>query len=130
MGLFIRPIFNLVMNMVAIYLASRFVNGFELANVNNGALEFVESLALFTLVFGIVFFVVKFVLKIATSPILILTLGLFVFVVNAIALWVSTEISNMIVNQELVKIDSFVSAFQASFIISLFHFVLHFFDKK
>lgn len=45
------------------------------------------------LIFGLVNAVIRPILKILTCPLVVLTLGLFVFVLNALMLWLASEIS-------------------------------------
>lgn len=45
------------------------------------------------LVFGVVNAVIRPILKVLTCPLVVLTLGLFVFVLNALMLWLAGEIS-------------------------------------
>lgn len=45
------------------------------------------------LVFGLVNAVIRPILKVLTCPLVVLTLGLFVFVLNALMLWLAAEIS-------------------------------------
>ena len=45
------------------------------------------------LVFGIVNAIIRPVLKLLTCPLVVLTLGLFVFVLNALMLWLTSELS-------------------------------------
>lgn len=45
------------------------------------------------LVFGIVNAVIRPILKLLTCPLVVLTLGLFVFVLNALMLWLTSELS-------------------------------------
>ena len=45
------------------------------------------------LVFGLVNAVIRPILKVLTCPLVVLTLGLFVFILNALMLWLAAEIS-------------------------------------
>lgn len=45
------------------------------------------------LVFGLVNAIIRPVLKVLTCPLVVLTLGLFIFVLNALMLWLAAEIS-------------------------------------
>lgn len=51
------------------------------------------GLVVVALVFGFVNAIVRPILKVLTCPLVILTLGLFVFILNALMLWLTSELS-------------------------------------
>jgi len=63
--------------------------------------------------------VVKPVLILLTLPVTVLTFGLFLFVINAITLWLTSWLMG-----DLFTIDGFGAALFASLAISLFHMVI------
>ena len=77
---------RLLVNAVALWVAVRVVPGIVFRG---------EMLALLgvALVFGALNAFVRPVLKLLTCPILILTLGLFTFVLNAVILWLTAGLS-------------------------------------
>ena len=77
---------RLLINAVALWLATRFVDGISF----NGELPFLLVVAL---VFGAVNTIVKPILMVLTFPFLIVTLGLFLLVLNAVMLWLTGAIS-------------------------------------
>ena len=73
-------IIRILGNSVALYAASWFVAGFTFSG---GLKEY----AIAGVVLGLLNMIVKPVLKMISMPIIILTLGLFTFVINALLLW-------------------------------------------
>jgi putative membrane protein len=73
-----------VVNALVIYLAAAIVPGIEISGVPAalGA----------GLVFGLINAVLRPVLLIVTLPLTLLTLGLFIFVVNALCLWLTSAL--------------------------------------
>lgn len=85
MHFFIR----LLINAAALWVAIRFVPGITFAGDE-------LKLLLVALVFGLVNAVIRPILTIISLPILILTLGLFTFVLNAVMLWTTSALSGML----------------------------------
>lgn len=78
----------------------------------------------FAVVLSLLNFIVKPILVILTLPITVLTLGLFLIVINSVMVWMA---SGMI---EGFSIDSFGSAFLFSILYSFISFVLFSGSKK
>jgi putative membrane protein len=111
MNLLIR----LIINAVALWLATRFVDGISF----DGQIAFLLVVAL---VFGAVNTIVKPILMVLTFPFLIVTLGLFLLVLNAAMLWLTGAISDA---AELgFHVSSFKSAFIGGLVVSVVSFVL------
>ena len=109
MGLF-SFIVRIAANALALWLAASFVDGFGLGrmdfnwvgNVSSAAAappqdaQFWISLGVVALVFTLVNMLVRPVVKLLSLPLIILTLGLFLLVVNALMVmltgWISTEL--------------------------------------
>jgi putative membrane protein len=66
--------------------------------------------------------VVRPILKILTFPALILTLGLFIFVINALMLWLAGELSEALGLG--FHVDGFRAAFLGALVVSLVSLVL------
>jgi putative membrane protein len=79
-------IIRLVINAVALYVTASILSGIHIANDDVG------TLLVIALVFGIVNAFVKPIVKLLTCPLVILTLGLFIFVVNALMLLLTAAI--------------------------------------
>ena len=111
MNLLIR----LIINALALWLATRLVDGISF----DGEIPFLLVVAL---VFGAVNTIVKPILMVLTFPFLIVTLGLFLLVLNAAMLWLTGAIS------DAAGLGFHVSSFKAAFIgglvVSIVSFVL------
>ena len=79
-----RFLIRIVLNAAAITLASALIPGIRVAGV-------VPALAA-GLVFGLVNAVVRPILVVLTFPITLLTLGLFILVVNALCFWLTSAL--------------------------------------
>ena len=79
-----RFLIRIVLNAAAIMLASTFIPGIRVAGLG-------PALAA-GLVFGIVNAVVRPILVVLTFPITLLTLGLFILVVNALCFWLTSAL--------------------------------------
>jgi putative membrane protein len=82
----------------------------------------VKSLLGVALIFGLVNALVRPVLKLLSCPLVLLTLGLFIFVINAAMLLLTSAIAQSLGLQFYV--DGFVSALFGSIIISVVSIVL------
>jgi putative membrane protein len=82
----IRFFFRLVITAAALWAAVELVPGID----HTGSLT---SLLLVALVFGVVNAVIRPVLMLLTCPLVLLTLGLFIFVLNALMLWLTGALS-------------------------------------
>jgi putative membrane protein len=82
-----RFVIRLLVNAAALWVAARFVNG---VSFRGGALPMLGV----SLVFGLVNAVLRPIAFILTFPLLIVTLGLFTFVINALMLWLTSSVSD------------------------------------
>jgi putative membrane protein len=77
-------VIRLVVNAAALWVAAQLVPGFVLGGVT--------PLILAALVLGIINAIVRPVLVILTLPLTLVTLGLFLFVLNAFCIWLTSRI--------------------------------------
>jgi putative membrane protein len=77
---------RLLVNAAALYVATQLVPGVTYVG---GWLPFFGV----ALVFGIVNAIIRPVAKVLTFPFIILTLGLFIFVINGLMLWLTSRLS-------------------------------------
>jgi putative membrane protein len=105
-----RLLVHLLVNALLLLLVSQFVNGIHINGFGNALLA--------ALVLGVVNFLVRPILILITLPVTILTLGLFLFVVNALML----ELTSLLVPGFVVA--SFVSALVAAVLLGLFNLVV------
>ena len=106
MGFLIR----VLINAAAIYVATALVSGIRVSSTG--------ALLLAALVLAVINAAVKPVMVILTLPLTILTLGVFLLVLNAVCLWLVTVIVPG------VEVRSFGSAFLGALIISIVSWLL------
>ncbi|HEV2233371.1 MAG TPA: phage holin family protein [Terriglobia bacterium] len=80
--------------------------------------------ALMAVILGLINSVVRPVLKLLSCPLIILTLGLFVFVINALTLWLASAIAVKWFHVGFY-VDGFVPAFWGALIVSLVSVILN-----
>lgn len=79
---------------------------------------------LMAVILGLINSVVRPVLKLLSCPLIILTLGLFVFVINALTLWLASAIAVKWFHVGFY-VDGFVPAFWGALIVSLVSVILN-----
>ena len=114
-------IWRLLINAAALWLATRLVRGISFDG--DWRLLFVVAL-----VFGMLNVLVRPVLKLLTLPILILTLGLFIFVLNAVMLWLTGAISDAF--NLGFHVEGFKAAFVGALVVTVVSFVLSLFVRR
>jgi putative membrane protein len=110
-----KLIMRILITMAALYAASRWVNGIS----SDGS---IWALAGVALVFGIVNAFVKPILTLLSLPVVIVTLGLFLLVVNALMLMLTSGVSSSLGLG--FHVAGFVPALIGSIVISLVSFLL------
>src|SRR6476620_826264 len=111
---------RLLINAAALWVAIHIVSGVS----HDGSWI---SLMLVALVFGVLNASVRPLLKLFTFPLLILTLGLFTFVINAFMLMLTGRVSNMLGLG--FHVAGFGSAFLGALVVSFVSFLLSMFVK-
>jgi putative membrane protein len=120
----VRFILRWLITAAALWAATQFVSGISF----DGDYRLLFAVAI---VFGLLNAVVRPVLKLLTFPFLILTLGLFIFVLNAVMLWLTGAISDALGLG--FHVSGFVAAFKGALVVSIVSFVLSLFvgrDRK
>ncbi len=84
--------------------------------------------AVMAVILGLVNAFVRPLLKLLTCPLILLTLGLFTLVINAITLWLSAWIANRVLGLGFY-VDGFWPAFWGALIVSIVSVVLNIFVK-
>src|SRR5688572_20558307 len=111
---------RLLINAAALWAATQIVPGISFDG--DWRLLFVVAL-----VFGLLNVLVRPILKLLTLPFLILTLGLFIFVLNAFMLWLTGAVSDAF---ELgFHVAGFRAAFLGALVVTVVSFVLSLFFK-
>jgi putative membrane protein len=114
-------IIRLLANAVALAVASWVVGGITLQGATTG--KRVLTLLIVAAIFGIVNAIVKPVVKLLSLPLLILTLGLLTFVINAAMLLLTSWITGKLDVQ--FHVDGFWSALFGALIISIVGMILN-----
>jgi putative membrane protein len=106
MNFFLR----LLVNMAALWVATRVVSG---VTYDGGWLPFIGV----AIVFGVVNTIVGAIAKVLTFPIIIVTLGFFLLVINGLMLWLTSRISEAL---DLgFRVDGFWPAFWGALVVSI-----------
>ncbi len=109
---------RLLINAAALWLATRLVPGISF----DGDWRLLFAVAL---LFGILNVLVRPILKLLTFPFLIITLGLFIFVLNAVMLWLTSALSDVLGLG--FHVDGFTSAFVGALVVTVVSFFLSLF---
>ncbi len=123
-----RLILRLVVTAAALFVAIAFVPGVDLAGVRQDALPPLETLLnlfIVAVIFGLVNAIIKPLLKGMTCTITCLTLGLFIFVINALMLFVTALIAQQFDIGFVV--DGPIAALAGSIIVSAVSLMLSLF---
>lgn len=109
---------RLLINAAALWVATRFVSGLAY----DGSWT---SLLFVALVFGVLNASVRPLLKLLTLPLLIVTLGLFTFVINAVMLWLTGWVSDRL--NLGFHVAGFRAAFLGGLVVTIVSLLLSFF---
>ncbi|MEP7198452.1 MAG: phage holin family protein [Chloroflexota bacterium] len=113
-------IIRVIVNAIAIAVTSYLLPGMRIDGNN-----YLFTLAVVAVIFGVLNAVIKPILAVLTCPLYILTLGLFTFVVNAAMLLLTSAIAQ---NVGLgFHVDGWLTAIIGSILISIVSFVLSLF---
>jgi putative membrane protein len=116
----VRFLIWVVVNALALAAATGLLSGITLTGATDG--DRVVTLVLVALVFGVVNAVVRPVVKLLSFPFIILTLGLLIFVINAVMLLLTSWLS-----QQLTlgfHVDGFGTAILGAIIVAVATWVL------
>ncbi|MFC9787287.1 phage holin family protein [Rhodococcus sp. NPDC127528] len=113
---------RLVINAIAIWLAAAWVNGIEIASSDKGTGYDILVVLFIALVFTVVNVFIKPFVQLLSLPLLILTLGLFTLVINALMLLLTSWITDS--TEFGISVDGFWTAVWGALIISVVNFVL------
>ena len=87
---------RVVVNGVALWVAALVLDGIDLAEGDGDLTTKLTTIVLVALVFGVINAFIKPIIKLLSLPFVILTLGLFTFVVNAFMLQITEWISDAV----------------------------------
>lgn len=121
---------RLVINAFAIWLAASWVSGIDISSSGKGQGWDIAVLLGIALVFTVVNILVKPMVKLLSLPLLILTLGLFTLVINALMLMLTAWLSSQ--TDYGLTVDGFWTALWGGLIIAVVNFLLSVFvpDKN
>ncbi|MBI2063080.1 MAG: phage holin family protein [Candidatus Yanofskybacteria bacterium] len=108
MAIFIR----LFANILGLYLANLWVSGF-------GVIDGWQAYLIAGITLGILNLIVRPILKVITFPLIVISLGLFLIVINAIILWLTAQLTGYII------IESYVSLLWATIVVAAVNFIAH-----
>ena len=110
-----RFVIRLLISAAALFVATRIVQGVHYQG------DWIYLLGV-ALVFGVVNALARPLLVLLSCPMLILTLGLFILVINAFVLWLTSALSGTL--HLGFHVDGFWAAFVGGLVVSIVSFVL------
>jgi putative membrane protein len=113
---------RILVNAVALWLAAAWVSGIDITSSGNGTGWDIAVLVGIAAVFTGVNMLVKPLIKLLSLPLVILTLGLFLIVINALMLLLTSWITET--TDYGLHVDGFWTAVWGSIIISIVNWVL------
>lgn len=113
---------RLVINAVAIWLAAQWVGGIEISSSGQGTGGDLLVIAGIAAVFTIVNAFIKPLVKLFSMPLVILSLGLFTLVINALMLMLTAWLSTL--TDYGLSLSGFGAAFWGALLISVVNFLL------
>ena len=116
-----RFIVRVLAGAVALAVAARLIGGISVGPVTSSE-KALTQLAV-AVIFGLVNAIVRPIARLLSIPLLILTLGLFTFVVNALMLLLTAWIANQF--DLAFEVDGFWSALLGAVVISVVTFVIN-----
>jgi putative membrane protein len=113
--------FKIIINAVGLYVASLLVkSGIAFQGTH---FQLVETVLIVALIFGLVNTFVRPIVKLFSFPLMLLTLGLLTFVINALMLLLTSKISEHFAVQFHVK--NFLAALLGSLVVTAVSLVAH-----
>ena len=101
---------RLLVNAAALWVAARVVPG---VSYSGGWIPFFCV----ALIFGVVNTIVGFTAKVLTFPLIVVTLGLFIFIINGLMLWLTATVSGALGLG--FRVEGFWPAFWGALVVSL-----------
>ena len=117
-------IIKIVVNAVAIWVATAVVPGVELSEGNASLGDKIVTLLVVGAIFGLVNAVIKPIVKLFALPFYVLTLGLFAFIVNAAMLMLVSWLADQLGISFHIE-DFFWSAIGAAVVVTFVSMVLN-----
>lgn len=111
---------RIVLNAVALFVAVKLVGGLDVDTRSTAGR--VGTYLVVGLIFGIVNATIRPIAKVLSCPLVLLTLGLFALVVNALLFWLSARISSAL--GVPFRVHGFWAAFWGAIVVGLVSWVL------
>lgn len=108
-------------NAGALLVAVWLIDGITLTGEDTGRQAL--TLVLVALLFGLVNFVVKPIVKLLSLPLLILTLGLFTLIINALMLWLTSWLAEVL--DLSFHVDGFWAALLGGLVVAVVSWALN-----
>ena len=117
-------VIKIAVNAVALWVASLVLkSGITFEHSSGSTAQLVETVLIVALIFGLVNTFIRPIVKLFSFGLIILTVGLITFVINALMLWLTSAICSHFAVQFHVK--NFISALLGSLIITVVSLALH-----
>jgi putative membrane protein len=117
-------VIKIAVNAVALWVASLVLkSGITFEHSSGSTAQLVETVLIVALIFGLVNTFIRPIVKLFSFGLIIVTLGLITFIINALMLWLTSAICSHFAVQFHVK--NFISALLGSLIITIVSLVLH-----
>ena len=118
-----RFLVRLLVSTFALWLTTLLVSGVTIDAFGDGNLEYVLTLLVVALIFGIVNGVIGTFIRIIAFPLYILTLGIIALFVNGLLLWMVADISTLL-GFGLVIDDYFWSGILGALVLGIITWIL------
>jgi putative membrane protein len=117
-------VIKIAVNAVALWVASLVLkSGISFEHTGASKTQLVETVLIVALIFGLVNTFIRPVVKLFSFGLIVLTVGLITFIINALMLWLTSAICEHFAVQFHVK--NFISALAGSLIVTVVSLVLH-----
>jgi putative membrane protein len=111
-----------IVNAIALLAAAFVVSGIHLSASGRPGLNEWVTLAIVAAIFGVINAIIRPVVLLLTLPLTIVTLGLFIFVVNALMLMLTGRLARAF--DLAFRVDGFGAALLGALVIAVVNFVL------
>ncbi len=117
-------VIKIAVNAVALWVASLVLkSGITFQHSGTDRVQLVETVLLVAIIFGLVNTFIRPIVKLFSFGLILLTVGLITFVINALMLWLTSAICAHFAVQFHVK--NFISALAGSLIVTVVSMLLH-----
>lgn len=122
MRLTARIIIAVVVNALGLLAAATFIPGFRLT-------ASLQELLILAAIFTALYLILRPIVKMILGPFLVLTLGLGLIVVNMIMLYLLDFVAEKFMISQNLSFTGILPLFEASLLLSVLNFLLHYAEK-